>query len=240
MSFGSLLALVPALTVLATLAGSAVGSPWLLPVLDALPAWPAMVALLRRGRRGQAVIAMLWWALWLALAAGALTALWPARAESVILNAAGYRDEMHAWLATGQGRESDPVRFLPQHLAHAVVFCATALLTAGAAALVMGASLMNYMTFYVVDLVIRCRDAPEGTLAVLLAWNPWSAARVVSFVVLGVVLSEPLLALRPGDWPRASTRWRWAAGAAAGLVIDAALKTLLAPRWPALIGGCLG
>ena len=59
--------------------------------------------------------------------------------------------------------------------------------------------------------------------------------RVISFVVIGVVLSAPLLS-RLGrfsvDW-RAARRLLTLAGA--GLIADIVLKTLLAPAWQRLL-----
>jgi hypothetical protein len=70
---------------------------------------------------------------------------------------------------------------------------------------------------------------------VVLAWHPWAVIRVISFVVIGVVLSAPLLS-RLGKF-----RVDWAAarslllGAGAGLLADVVLKTLLAPAWQRLL-----
>ncbi|HET9480532.1 MAG TPA: hypothetical protein VFP98_02155, partial [Candidatus Polarisedimenticolia bacterium] len=149
------------------------------------------------------------------------------------------RDEMYDWLSTGSGRESTPSQFIPQHLLHAAIFCLLSLATGGAASLIMGAVLLNYMSFYVGDLILRC--AGSGTLpaAIALAWNPWSIIRVVAFIALGVALAEPLLARLSGGGPDPSTRGRWLALAAAGLAADIVLKSLLAPLWPGLLGVCL-
>ena len=62
------------------------------------------------------------------------------------------------------------------------------LVTAGTVSLVMGAALMNYMGFYVGDLLHRCAGAPEHGLAMLIAWNPWSIVRVIAFVILAAVV----------------------------------------------------
>ena len=84
---------------------------------------------------------------------------------------------------------------------------------------------MNYMSFYVGDLILRCSGSPSQMLAIALAWNPWSMVRVVSFIILGVVLAEPLLSRLPGQWPSASGRGRWLLVGAAGLLVDILLNS---------------
>jgi hypothetical protein len=78
------------LLVLATLVsypiGLLIGHPWLLPALNTLPAYLAMVALLRRGERRQAVIAMLVWAMALAIGGTVSFALWPRPVDAAVLN----------------------------------------------------------------------------------------------------------------------------------------------------------
>ena len=91
----------------------------------------------------------------------------------------------------------------------------------------MGAVLMNYMGHYVGALAATSR---RPVLTMMLGWHPWAVIRVISFVVIGVVLSAPLLS-RLGrfrvDWPAARSLLSYAA---AGLIADIVLKTLLAPH----------
>ncbi|HEY3175633.1 MAG TPA: hypothetical protein VGK94_07720 [Candidatus Polarisedimenticolia bacterium] len=239
-SFAGLLASLAAATVAASLAGLLLGIRWLTPILDALPAWIFMATALRRGSRARAIGLMLWWAFWLATTAVVFTILAPGQAERGIFNGAAYRDEMLAWISSGAGRESTPTLFIPQHLTHAATFCIVTLATGGALSLVMGAVMMNYMSFYVGALIGQCAGSPAHSTAMLLAWNPWSMMRVVSFVILGVVLAEPLLSSRlGGEWPDPLGRRRWIVIAIAGLVLDLLLKGALAPLWPSLLRGCL-
>jgi hypothetical protein len=238
---GRHLAALACITALCCALGFVLNARWLLPVLTAAPAYAYLLVALRTGKRGPAVGLILWWALCLAISTVGLTIVWHDRAESVIFNGAAYRDEMMAWLETGTGRESTPSVFIPQHLLHAGIFCVAALASAGAASLVMGAALMHYMSFYAGDLIGRCWGSPYQASAILLAWNPWAITRVISFVILGVVLSEPLLArLSPrATWPSGPSgrRW-WIIGGLVGLLLDIVLKATLAPLWPALLGGC--
>jgi hypothetical protein len=188
-------------------AGFYLGIPLLLPILCAAPAYASMALLLREGRRGAALAAMLLWALLLGSGMTGLCAHDPARAESVVIHGTAYWEEMRPWLETGQGRESDPSRFLPQHALHAAVFVALSLLTASVVSVVFGAILMNYMAYYVSQ-VVRLTPA-HPLLAALLGWHPWSVVRIVSFVTLGVLLAEPLLARITRSPRRAAARDRW-------------------------------
>jgi hypothetical protein len=229
MSFG-LVALSP----LAIAAGFFLGVPLLLPVLCAAPAYASMALLLREGRRGAALAAMLLWAFALGATMTGLCAGFPARGERVVIHGAAYWEEMHSWLETGEGRESDPSRFLPQHALHAGAFVALSLLTASTVSVVFGAILMNYMAYYVAQVV---RLTPAHPLAAaILGWHPWSVVRIASFVTLGVLLAEPLLARLMGR-PRPAVARGLLVLALAGLGVDALMKVLLAPHWAAILRG---
>jgi hypothetical protein len=224
-----------ALLVLATLAsypvGLAIGHPWLLPALNTVPAYLTMVALLRQGERRPAVVAMLVWAVALAVGGTMSFALWPRPVDAIVLNGAAYREEMFAWILTGIGREGEPARFLPQHVGHLAGFVALSLATASALSITMGAVLMNFMSFYVASLA---RAGVPGWAVVLLGWQPWAICRVAAFCTLGVVLSEPLLS-RVLKYPYAGLRAArpYVLAAAGGILADWVLKALLAPTWGA-------
>lgn len=230
--------LLPMLTIAGWAIGLALDARWLLPILNAAPACWFMVTTLRRGERKRAIALMLWWGLWLGISGVGASLLWPARAETVVYHGAAYRDEMFSWLTTGVGRESSPAAFIPQHLLHAAIFVGLSLLTASTLSILMGCVLMNYMSFYVGSLIIHCSVTPAGTAAILLGWNPWSMVRVASYIILGVVLSEPLLFRFGGRWPAPSGRGFWLLLAAAGLLLDIAMKALLAPHWPGVLTEC--
>ena len=102
----------------------------------------------------------------------------------------------------------------------------------------MGAVLMNYMGHYVGTLA-ETSAHPARTM--LLAWHPWAVIRVISFVVIGVVLSAPLLsriAKFRVDWT--ASRGSAPGWAGAGLMLDILLKTLLAPTWQRLLLRAVG
>ena len=219
--------LLLAASVLSYPLGLAVGSPWLLPVLNTAPAYVVMVRRLRRGERGGALRAVLAWAAALAVTGTLAFALWPTPVDGCVLNGPAYRDEMQHWVRTGEGREGSLGGFLPQHLFHLAAFVVLSLATASGLSILMGAVLMNFMAFYVASLFRA--GVPAGVVT-LLGWQPWALSRVAAFCTLGVVLAEPLLArLRP--YARAGRVAPYLAGAAAGILLDWTLKAALAPRW---------
>ena len=212
--------------------GWAIGVPALLPMLNTLASFPFMVLALKRGDLRLAVARMLLWALTMGAVATLLSYARPAQTGALFLRGEAYRAEMFAWVMTGQGAESTPSQFIPQQIGHAALFSGLALTTGGVAAMPMGAVLMNYMGHYVGTLAASSR---RPALTMLIAWHPWAVLRVMSFVVIGVVLSAPLLS-RIGTFTvergTARTLLLWAC---AGLIVDVVLKTLLAPAWQRLL-----
>lgn len=219
------------------IAGWVVGLPYLVPVLNALAGYPFMIAPVRRGQLRTAIGLMLVWALSMGVFATALAYARPATTARLFLNAAAYEREMFTWVATGDGRESRPRESIPQHLGQAAVFSGLSLATGSALSMPMGAALMNYMGHYVGAL------AHHGGSPWLLAaaWHPWSVIRITSFVVLGVVLSGPVIcAVGGGRWRWDGEPRRWTVLAMAGLVADVLLKALAAPVWRHLLTSLAG
>jgi len=217
--------------------GWVIGVPALVPILNTLASFPLMVAALRRRDLPDAVARMVLWAVTMAVAATVLSYAYPADTESLFLRSGDYRREMFTWVLTGRGAESTPSVFIPQQAGHAALFSALALATGGVLAMPMGAVLMNYMGHYVGTLAGISR---HPALLILLGWHPWAVIRVISFVVLGVVLSAPLLSRVfrfQVDWPAARRLAAWAGG---GLLVDIVLKALLAPAWQRLLVRMLG
>jgi len=187
-----------------------------------------MVLALARGDLRLAIVRMLIWAMTLGVCATSLSYRYPAATDEMFLHGASYRTEMFAWVLTGRGAESSPSEFIPQQAGHAVLFVCLSIATGGVAAMPMGAMLMNYMGHYVGTLAA---SSAHPATTIVLAWHPWAVIRVISFVILGVVLSMPLLSRIVGfkvDWRAARSSITIAAG---GLALDIALKWLLAPTW---------
>ena len=226
------LLLIVAATTLSYAIGWIAGIPILLPVLNTMASFPFMVLALRRGDVRVAVARMLIWAIAMGVAATALSYARPAQTGALFLRGESYRTEMFRWVMTGQGAESTPSQFIPQHARDAAIFSTLALATGGVLAMPMGAVLMNDMGHYVGALAAQSAH-PGRTL--WLAWHPWAVIRVASFVTIGVILSAPLLSrvwrFRI-EWRRA---WPLLAAACAGLVADVVLKALFAPMWQRLL-----
>ncbi len=194
------------------------------PLLLGLPGWLGFAHAVRGGRRRDAVA---WVVLWTALLMVGLPAVESRRPGTLPRLAPGaerYGTAMLEWAATGNGCESEPRCFLPQHALHAGVFAVAAAASGGLLALAFASVLFVWMGTYAAGLAA----ASGRSIAVLLAWHPWALLRVAAFIALGLALSEPLL--RRG-LPPLPGRGRWLAAGCAGLLADALLKALLAPWW---------
>jgi hypothetical protein len=227
--------LVPATAAAAGL-GFWSGQRLLFPLVCMAPAYPIMVARLLAGERRRALVAMLIWAGTLAPVSVGLCLWAPEQARETVLRGEEYTQEMFHWLHTGEGSESSPGRFLLEHALHLAIFSALSLLTASLASIYFGTVLLNYMAYYVAAVITSAGGAP---LAVAMAWHPWSLVRIVAFIMIGVVLAEPLLSrVRPGRVQSAG-RSRWLLVAAGGLVLDVGMKAVLAPYWRLWLGRLL-
>lgn len=234
-------ALAPVVIVLGSAAsyivGMLLGMPTLVPVLNVVPALPFMIASLARGRVGEAIGRMLIWAAALAVCATVASYLAPVETGQLFVRGDAYRREMFLFIVTGQGPEGHLRQFLPQHAAHAAIFCGLALATGSVLAMPLGAVLMNDMGHYVGALASA---SLHPWRALVLAWVPWAIVRIASFVTFGVVLGAPLLSLVGGFEYRLRDQRRWILLAIAGLLLDVALKWMLAPWWRLLVKSAAG
>lgn len=225
---------VIAATVASYALGSWLGVPALLPVLNAATAWWVMATELRAGRTSRAIGVMLVWALVMAVCATTMAAMGWSRGpdDRALFLRGGYRDEMLTWVRTGEGAESTPSVFVPRHLATAAVFVAASAGSGGLVSMPMGAMQMNSMGEYV-GAMAAGSDRP--LLSAVLGWHPWAVARVVAFVILGVVFSGVVLS-RLFQFPFSIAKHGGLVGLAASLLVfDIGLKWALAPAWGRLL-----
>ncbi len=225
-SISNFLFIIPFSTLLFYIVGILAGGKILLPILNISFAYPSMIYLISKDKRREAVYLMLIWAISLIIFGTTLFSIFPEKAERVVINGREYRDEMMEWIRTGVGRETNPREFIPQHLTHIGVFIVLSFISASLLSITMGAIMVNYMNFYVSQLIIHSKNK---FIPILLGWHFWSLIRVVSFVILGVLLSEPLILLikkRKMEWGKEKSLFLIAV---LGLLLDIFLKLCFAP-----------
>ena len=205
---------------------------WLLPLLAPLTLWPSFVPRVRDRRYLAAWGLGLAWAALLSLGVIVLTARFPEAARDGILNGEPYREEMFGWIATGEGPENDPAAFIPVHLLHLAVFLVLTSISGGYLGLVLGAALVDYMSYFVGSYAVASGAPLLGAIA---AWVPWSVIRVMAFVLLGVLFARPLLARKP--WPFGRDELKLMALAASGILADILMKALMAPDYGLFLRG---
>jgi len=213
-------------TVFLPLLAAVPGGRWALPVLAPLAVYPAFAARVRaRDYLGAWTLGVAWAAL-LSLGVVLLVHFLPDAARAGILHGEDYRREMFGWVATGEAPENHPAVFIPQHLLHLALFLAATWVSGGYLGLVMGAALVDYMSYFVGSYAVASGHPALGAVA---AWVPWSVLRVAAFVLLGAVVSRPLLARR--IWPFTRLEYQLMVFAASGLLADILIKAALAPAY---------
>lgn len=217
-----LLFLTPLLPLLAAVPGGG----WVLPLVAPLTLYPSFVRKVRERSYFAAWQLGLLWALLLSVGVILLVFWLPDAARTGILHGEPYRQEMFGWIATGTGSENDWRQFLPTHLLHLGVFILLTWASGGYLGLVLGAFLVNYMSYFVGSYAAESGHALLGSIA---AWVPWSVVRVLAFVLLGTVFARPLLVRRL--WPFERDETRLMALAASGILADILIKAFFAPSY---------
>lgn len=224
---------------LSTTASFVIASAWFTPILGAAVAYPIFLELVHRKQYGRTAVVMLLWALLQSLAIGVATIWFPETASETILSGPRYTTEMFHWIQTGEGAEGALRLFLPLHLRNYLIFCGLCCLSVSSTALLFGTWLLNYMNFYVAELV---RASVHPWVAVLVGWPPWSILRVIGFILTGVALAvvglNGIARLRkhPVQHPFPA-QYLWMG---LGFVMaDIVVKTALAPTWRQLLSYAL-
>ncbi|MEO1404440.1 MAG: hypothetical protein AAFV72_24750, partial [Cyanobacteria bacterium J06635_1] len=220
---------------LSTTASFVISIAWLTPLLGAAVAYPVFIYLVYHKQYSRAAIAMLLWAIFQSLAVGLGTVWFPETAAEVILSGPAYTAKVFHWIQTGEGYAESLHLFLPIHLRDYLIFCGLCCLTLSSTALLFGTWLLNYMNFYVAELI---RASVHPWLAIAIGWPPWSILRVIGFILTGVALAVIGLNLidrirkHPTQRPFPK-QYLWMG---IGFVIaDIVVKATLAPLWRGLL-----
>jgi hypothetical protein len=225
-SFCSLAFFLSAITILFSLLGILFELRITLPFLLSIPAYIFMLSLLIKRRRREAIAIMLLWAIILGAVMTLLSYLFPAQAAASIINGVSYRDEMFLWLKTGIGKEGTPSLFIPDHLIHLGIFILLSLASGSLLSIALGTVMVDYMAFYVGGLLPYSRNF---ALTFLLGWHFWSLIRILAYIILGVLLSEPLISrIFKYEFHFREVR-RYLVFALLFLIVDIVLKILFAP-----------
>jgi hypothetical protein len=131
------------------------------------------------------------------------------------------------WVSTGDDPEYQWRTWVPAHLRLLVGVPLSAYSSLGVIPFGRGIQEIDYMNFYVGQL-IRVSDRP--TIAILCGWHPWSVIRGLAYTFLVYEMCSWSLARLTGQTlsPPSRRRYRWACGL--GLVaLDALVKLLFAP-----------
>jgi hypothetical protein len=223
-------ALIIALTPLICLISMAVPS-YFVPVICILPAYPLMILYLKEKQHLKAILLMLIWAAVLGISMTLIIYLFPNAAKEHILNGENYKNQMLEWVLTGIGKESTPAQFIPYHIFELIIFIILSLCSASLLSIILGAFLMNYMAYYVANLAL----IGKNNWLLILGWHPWSLLRIISYVILGVVLSEPLLSKITHNKYNYKPVRKYFIIAILFWLSDLILKALLAPYWQKIL-----
>jgi hypothetical protein len=194
----------------------------------------------REGRARDAAFLAMAWAGGLTVATVAATAWSPQGAFQTIWHAGEFRDDMVRWIGTGRGQEGSIAIFLPRVLVEYALVWILSALSLGLAALLLGSLLLGYMNAYVGWVVANSDPSIPPLTSALVAWPPWSVARVLSFILAGTAgaLWGATRFYRGTKAPRLVARL--ALFSLLLLFMDIGLKWWLAPIWREWLHALLG
>jgi hypothetical protein len=218
--------------VLAAIASTIFGKPWMMPILGVSIIYPPYIWLIVRQNYRWALFWVLLWAIAQSVAIVILVLTLPEVASQLILRGESYRSEVFHWIETGHGYGENWQSFLPAHLKEYVLFCLLSLFTLGFAALLLGTYLLNFMNYYVGSLIAASN---HPFFAAAIAWAPWSLLRVLGYICTGIGLSalgvKLILYLRGQDSYNRAIPYAFLIIGFGCLVGDLVVKRLLAPFW---------
>lgn len=200
----------------------------ILPILCTIPGFAGYVIAVQQSIiAGFAVLV-----LWTILQSGLVTyrtLRGPGDISRFILRGETYSQSMFRWIETGVLPEGNPVQVLLFHLIQAAVYCVLAVCTANFGSMILGCVLLNYMNFYVANLMLQSRNP---LTALIVGWNPWSIIRVAAFLWLGSNFGTVLLSAF-FSVPDLKSGYLYAGFI--GVAVDTILKILCSEPWRLLI-----
>ncbi|MEH1832530.1 MAG: hypothetical protein V7L29_10725 [Nostoc sp.] len=233
--------------ILSTTASFVFGIPWLMPIFGAAVPYPILFLHVRHQQYKSAFWWMLLWGVLQSIAVIAATtmsttgyAYAPQTAAKNILRGQSYTTEMLHWIRTGEGSEGSLSSFLPGHLLYYGIFCILCVVTLSSVALIFGTWMLNYMNFYVAELV---KVSAKPWLAAILGWYPWSILRIIGFIATGVALAALGLNLVTGirgEVPKSPFPKTYMLIGIGFVIADIVVKAVLAPIWQKLLLSALG
>ncbi|WP_375474332.1 hypothetical protein [uncultured Nostoc sp.] len=226
--------------ILSTTASFVFGVPQLMPILGAAVPYSIFFLQVRRQQYKSAFWWMLLWGVLQSIAVIIATAIVPETAAKVILRGQSYTTEMLHWIRTGEGSEGTLSLFLPDHLLHYGIFCILCVVTLSSMALIFGTWMLNYMNFYVAELV---KVSAKPWLAAILGWYPWSILRIIGFIATGVALAAlglNLVTRIRGEVPKSPFPKTYMLIGIGFVIADIVVKAVLAPIWQKLLLSALG
>ncbi|WP_138499684.1 hypothetical protein [Nostoc sp. PA-18-2419] len=226
--------------ILSTTASFVFGIPWLMPIFGAAVPYPIFFLEVRRQQYKSAFWWMLLWGVLQSTAVIVATAIAPQTAAKAILRGQSYTIEMLHWIRTGEGTEGSLSLFLPDHLLQYGIFCILCVVTLSSVALIFGTWMLNYMNFYVAQLV---KLSAKPWLAAILGWYPWSILRIIGFIATGVALAAlglNLLTRIRGEVPKSAFPKFYMLIGIGFVIADIVVKAVLAPIWQKMLLSALG
>lgn len=169
--------------------GWRIGGRITLPLIQTLLGFLAFAASWRAGGSIAAAFAAGGWAVGTSLVGVGAFARDPQRAVDAIVGAQNLRRSTFEWIRRGRGPRSGPGATVSRLVRLLSVFLIAAGVSAGALALGGGALMLNAQNASAAALLAGARR-PE--VVRWLAWNVWSAARVVAFTALGSACAAPV------------------------------------------------
>ncbi len=211
-----------------------------LPVLSALVLVPMFIWALREGRPRKAIQLGLFWAVVQSAVIVIATILVSQSASHAVLGGVEFRSEWLAWIANGSAVQRTPALALGQASVELMIYAAATFLTGSVAGLIALTAAMDRFNFTAATLLTL---AARPLLMLVSAWPVWVIVRLVSYLIVGAVLAEPMvhLNLRIGfliDWWR--RRQRLLAIGLGLFALSLLLQLLLSPIYRWLLQAALG